>query len=175
MFRLFRDNLNLLNVNPSFSKFEISFLTFTLKNLSSSNIFKNCNKKGGKIINISSWAGKSFVQPNYGAYSTSKFAIRGLTQVLAKELGPHGIQVNAICPGAVITERTKKLAKALAPKGTKTNKAIKNYISERLTGTPLGRLCTTNDIAQITAFLVSSESDFINGKSITLDGGKTTD
>ena len=54
-------------------------------------------------------------------------------------------------------------------------KAIKNYISERLSGTPLGRLCTTNDIAQITAFLVSSESDFINGKSITVDGGKTTD
>ena len=132
-------------------------------------------KKGGKIINISSWAGKSYVQPNYGAYSTSKFAIRGLTQVLAKELGSHGIQVNAICPGAVITERTKNLAKALAPKGTNTNKAIKNYINERLSGTPLGRLCTTNDIAQITAFLVSSESDFINGKSITVDGGKTTD
>ena len=132
-------------------------------------------KKGGKIINISSWAGKSYVQPNYGAYSTSKFAIRGLTQVLAKELGSYGIQVNAICPGAVITERTKSLAKALAPKGTNTNKAIKNYINERLTGTPLGRLCTTNDIAQITAFLVSSESDFINGKSITVDGGKTTD
>jgi len=132
-------------------------------------------KTGGKIINISSWAGKSYVQPNYGAYSTSKFAIRGLTQVLAKELGPHGIQVNAICPGAVITERTKKLAKALAPKGTNTNKAIKNYITDRLSGTPLGRLCTTNDIAQITAFLVSSESDFINGKSITVDGGKTTD
>ena len=132
-------------------------------------------KKGGKIINISSWAGKSYVQPNYGAYSTSKFAIRGLTQVLAKELGPYGIQVNAICPGAVITERTKNLAKALAPKGTNTNKAIKNYINERLSGTPLGRLCTTNDIAQITAFLVSSESDFINGKSITVDGGKTTD
>ena len=132
-------------------------------------------KKGGKIINISSWAGKSYVQPNYGAYSTSKFAIRGLTQVLSKELGSHGIQVNAICPGAVITERTKNLAKALAPKGTNTNKAIKNYINERLSGTPLGRLCTTNDIAQITAFLVSSESDFINGKSITVDGGKTTD
>jgi len=132
-------------------------------------------KKGGKIINISSWAGKSYIQPNYGAYSTSKFAVRGLTQVLAKELGPYGIQVNAICPGAVITERTKKLAKALAPKGMNTNRAIKNYITDRLSGTPLGRLCTTNDIAQITAFLVSSESDFINGKSITVDGGKTTD
>ena len=51
-------------------------------------------KQGGKIINISSWAGKSYVQPNYGAYSTSKFAIRGLTQVLAKELGT--VMINSI-------------------------------------------------------------------------------
>jgi len=57
---------------------------------------------GGKIINMSSVSGINGVA-NFGAYCASKFAVRGLTQVLAKELGPHDIQVNAICPGMIET------------------------------------------------------------------------
>ena len=74
---------------------------------------------GGKIINISSVAGKSGVA-RFGAYCASKFAVRGLTQVLAKELGPLGIQVNAICPGIFITERYYDIVEALATKGDTT-------------------------------------------------------
>ena len=130
---------------------------------------------GGKIINISSSVGKDYVKEKYGAYSSSKFAIRGLTQVLAKELGKYNIQVNAICPGAVITERTDKIVKMLFPKEKNLKNAIIKYSNENLDNTPLGRLCTPNDVAQLTAFLCSSESNFITGKSITLDGGKNTD
>ena len=132
-------------------------------------------KSNGKIINISSTIGKDYVKPNYAAYASSKFGVRGLTQVLAKELGKYGIQVNAICPGVIITERTKDIAKSLYNKNTKINDAIKKYTNENLKETPLGRLCSTNDVAQLVAFLASSESDFITGKSITLDGGKHTD
>ncbi len=132
-------------------------------------------KSGGKIINISSSVGKDYVKEKYGAYSSSKFAVRGLTQVLAKELGKYNIQVNAICPGIVITERTDKIVKLLYPKEKNLKNALKKYTNENLYQTPLGRLCTPNDIAQLTAFLSSNESNFITGKSITLDGGKTTD
>lgn len=132
-------------------------------------------KNGGKIVNISSSVGKDYVKAKYGAYSSSKFAVRGLTQVLAKELGKYNIQVNAICPGAVITERTNKIVKLLFPKEKKLKNAIIKYSNENLDQTPLGRLCTPNDVAQLTAFLSSKESDFITGKSITLDGGKSTD
>lgn len=132
-------------------------------------------KTGGKIINISSSVGKDYVKENYGAYSSSKFAIRGLTQVLAKELGKYKITVNAICPGAIITERTNNIVKSLYKKEINLNKAIKIYSNENINETPLGRLCTTEDVSKLTAFLCSKEADFITGKSITLDGGKSTD
>ena len=95
---------------------------------------------GGKIINISSSVGKDYVKENYGAYSSSKFAIRGLTQVLAKELGKYEITVNAICPGAIITERTNNIVKSLYKKEISLNKAIKIYSNENVNETPLGRL-----------------------------------
>lgn len=130
--------------------------------------------RGGKIINMSSVSGKYGV-PKFGAYCASKFAVRGFTQVLAKELGVHGIQVNAICPGFVVTERTEDIAKALAPEGTSVNEFIEKEINQTISNTPLGRVCKTNDIAQMAAFLASSESDFITGMSLTVDGGKTTE
>ena len=133
------------------------------------------NNNGGKIINISSSVGKDYVKENYGAYSSSKFAIRGLTQVLAKELGKHNILVNAICPGAIVTERTNNIVKSLYKNESNLNRAIKKYVKENVDNTPLGRLCTTEDVSNLVAFLCSKESDFITGKSITLDGGKSTD
>ena len=129
---------------------------------------------GGKIINISSVAGKSGVA-RFGAYCASKFAVRGLTQVLAKELGPLGIQVNAICPGMIITERYYDIAKALAPKGVTTTEFLEEMKKKGISDTPLGRVGTPNDVAKIAAFLSSSESDYHTGMSFTVDGGRLTD
>ena len=129
---------------------------------------------GGKIINISSVAGKSGVA-RFGAYCASKFAVRGLTQVLAKELGPLGIQVNAICPGMIITERYYDIAKALAPKGVTTTDFLEEMKKKGISDTPLGRVGTPNDVAKIAAFLSSSESDYHTGMSFTVDGGRLTD
>ena len=129
---------------------------------------------GGKIINMSSIAGR-FGIANYGAYCTSKFAVRGLTQVLAKELGPHGIQVNAICPGMIVTERTYDIAKALAPKAVSADELLQERKNLHTSETPLGRVGTPHDIAKMTAFLASSESDFLTGLSFTVDGGRLMD
>ena len=126
---------------------------------------------GGKIINMSSTAGVEGVS-RYGAYSPSKFAVRGLTQVLAKELGEYGVQVNAICPGMVVTERSYGIAEALAPDGVGTQEFLDEIEKQNISETPLGRVATTDDVAKIAAFLASSESDFHTGMSIMVDGGK---
>ena len=127
---------------------------------------------GGKIINMSSVSGINGVA-NFGAYCASKFAVRGLTQVLAKELGPHDIQVNAICPGMIVTERTQEIAKALSKEGVSIEEFIQEDKKKVIATTPLGKIATPNDIAQIAAFLASSESNLITGKSFTVDGGAT--
>jgi meso-butanediol dehydrogenase/(S,S)-butanediol dehydrogenase/diacetyl reductase len=127
--------------------------------------------QGGKIINMSSIAGIKGIS-RYGAYCASKFAVRGLTQVLAKELGEYGIQVNAICPGMVITERFYGIAEALAPEGVETQEFLNEMEKQSISDTPLGRVPTTNDVAKIAAFLASSEADFNTGMSFTVDGGK---
>ena len=127
---------------------------------------------GGKIINMSSIAGTKGIT-RFGAYCASKFAVRGLTQSLAKELGEYGIQVNAICPGMVVTERYYGIAEALAPEGVETEDFLNEMEKESISNTPLGRVATTNDVAKIAAFLASSESDFNTGMSFTVDGGNT--
>ena len=83
--------------------------------------------------------------------------------------------VNAICPGAIVTERTNNIVKSLYKNESTLNKAIKKYVQEYGDDTPLGRLCTTEDVSNLAVFYAQKESDFITGKSITLDGGKNTD
>ena len=129
---------------------------------------------GGKIINISSTAGKQGVA-RYAAYCASKFAVRGFTQALARELGEYGINVNAICPGLIETERIDDIAAALAPAGTAADVYRQQMIEQTFRDTPLGRIGQTEDIARMAAFLASDQSDFITGASFTVAGGAIVD
>jgi meso-butanediol dehydrogenase / (S,S)-butanediol dehydrogenase / diacetyl reductase len=126
---------------------------------------------GGKIINMSSSAGKQG-RARFAAYSASKFAVIGFTQSLAIELGPHRINVNAICPGLVDTERVYGMASGLRPEGVTTDAYREVLIDEAASATPLGRIAQPNDIAQIAAFLASAESDYMTGLAINVSGGK---
>lgn len=125
---------------------------------------------GGKIVVISSNAGKRG-RARFAAYCASKFALVGFTQALAQELGPHSINVNAICPGLVDTERTDFIAAALAPEGQSTEEYRVLMLRERETTVPLGRVAVGDDIARMAAFLASSESDYLTGLSISVSGG----
>ena len=125
---------------------------------------------GGKIIVISSGAGKRG-RASFAAYCASKFALIGFTQSLAEELGPHRINVNAICPGLVDTERTDFIAAALAPEGQSAAEYRAMMVRERSTQVPLGRIAMADDIARTAAFLASSESDYLTGLSISVSGG----
>ncbi len=124
----------------------------------------------GKIISIASGAGKKGIA-RYAAYCASKFAIVGFTQALAQELGTHRINVNAICPGLVDTERVDFIAAALVPEGQSSQEHRAMMIRERSERVPLGRVAAGDDIAKMAAFLASSESDYMTGLSISVSGG----
>ena len=127
-------------------------------------------KSGGKIVVISSGAGKKGIA-KYAAYCASKFALIGFTQSLAKEVGEYGINVNAICPGLVDTERVDFIAAALANSAESGAEYRAEMIQERSTVVPLGRVAQGEDIANTAAFLCSDQSDYLTGLSISVSGG----
>ena len=130
--------------------------------------------RGGKIINISSTVGKVGVA-RYGAYCASKFAVRGLTQVLALELAEHRINVNAICPGLTETERLDDMATHLKRNDVSTEEFRGELVEAEIMRTPLGRLAQGEDIARTAAFLASGEAEFLTGLSVNVSGGAWMD
>ena len=125
--------------------------------------------RGGCIINISSLAGKRG-SANNSAYCASKFAVNGLTQALAKELGPKGIRVNAVCPVYV---KTDGLLEALAyekspSQGKDVDAFLRDFASK---DSALGCLPTPDEIAQLCVFLASPQASAITGQCINVDCG----
>ena len=125
---------------------------------------------GGKIINISSVTGKQG-SARYAAYSASKFAVIGLTQSLAHELAPYQVNVNAICPSLVDTERVGHLASALMPEDLSTDEQRSEFARRNVAAVPLGRLAEGTDVAKMAAFLASDEAAYLTGLSVTVSGG----
>ena len=135
--------------------------------------------KGGKIINMSSTSGRHG-RARFAAYCASKFGVRGFTQSLAQELAPHHINVNAICPGSVDTERVGYILEAtssedISAKSWRRSEHRQAFIQERARNIPLGRVAQPSDIATLAAFLASSQTDYLTGLSITIDGGSEMD
>jgi len=120
--------------------------------------------KSGRIINIASVAGLNTVAGPVASYAPSKAGVIQLTKVSALELGPHGINVNAIAPGPVITDLTYE---------GRTRAKAEEYIEASRKKAVLGRLATPEDIANVALFLASEESSMITGQTIAVDGGKT--
>jgi len=125
--------------------------------------------KGGCIINVSSLAGKRG-SANNSAYCAAKFAVNGITQSLAKELGPRGIRVNAVCPVYVETERI--VASLKEPDAPARGQSVKTYLSSFASSqTALGRLPTALEVAEVVYFLASPAASAITGQCINVDCG----
>jgi 3-oxoacyl-[acyl-carrier protein] reductase len=112
--------------------------------------------KSGAIVNASSVVG---IYGNFGQtnYSATKFGVIGFTKTWARELGPKGIRVNAICPGFVATEMVKAMPE--------------NILQDIERRSWLGRLGTPEEIANVYLFLASNEASFINGVALEASGG----
>ena len=124
-------------------------------------------KRTGKIINACSIAGHEGYAL-LGVYSSTKFAVRALTQSAAKELAVHGITVNAYCPGVVGTDMWVDIDKRMseitgAPIGATYDKFVN--------GIALGRAETPEDVAAFVAYLASPDADYMTGQAPLIDGG----
>jgi NAD(P)-dependent dehydrogenase (short-subunit alcohol dehydrogenase family) len=116
---------------------------------------------GGKIVNISSIAGRGISVSSSSAYATAKGGIIAFTRKLAQELGPFGVTVNAIAPSMTLTERIRP----------RWEKRTAEEQAQEIVRTPLRRMAEARDQARVICFLASSDADFVTGVTIDVTGG----
>lgn len=124
-------------------------------------------RRAGKIINVSSVAGRS-AYPLRSPYAASKWGLIGLTVTLAQELGEHNVQVNAVCPGPVEGERMRRVIRERAQRsGRPEDEVERGFVS----ATALKRMASEEDVAALVAFLASPAADNITGQVIDVSAG----
>jgi 3-oxoacyl-[acyl-carrier protein] reductase len=120
-------------------------------------------QKYGKIISISSLAGRGWTDVGGINYATSKCGVVQLTKNCAKALGPYGVNVNAVAPGSVDTPLVYL---------NRTQEQAQKYLEDAIKATAIGRVGEPEDITNCVLFLASNHSSFISGQTIPVDGGR---
>lgn len=115
---------------------------------------------GGSIVNISSMQAYRAV-PGRVAYEAAKAGISAMTRAMALEFGPGGVRVNAVCPGMIVTERTRQSRGEDKP----------DDLAQRILAYPLRRLGTPEDVSNVVVFLASDEAAWVTGIDLFVDGG----
>jgi 3-oxoacyl-[acyl-carrier protein] reductase len=118
----------------------------------------------GKVLNLSSIS--ALGNRGQANYATAKMGIQGFTRTIALELGPYGVNANAIGPGFIVTEMTDATARRLKMDPDELQRRTAEI-------TPVGRVGRPEDIAATAAFLCSDEASFITGQTLYVDGGRT--
>lgn len=124
-------------------------------------------QRGGRIINVASVHGL-VGSPLQAAYCAAKFAVVGLTKALAIEWAPHGIIVNAVCPGVVDTEM---LADAIPERSAQRGLGPAEQRARLVASIPLGRIGSPEEVAGAVAFLASDAAGYVTGHALSVDGG----
>jgi NAD(P)-dependent dehydrogenase (short-subunit alcohol dehydrogenase family) len=124
----------------------------------------------GSIINVSSTAGQLGMGMR-SPYSAAKWGVIGLTKSLAIECGPHGVRVNAICPGSVDGDRMRRvIAREAAARGA----GVESIQAEYLAGQSISRFVAPSEIADLCLFLASDAARMVSGQAIAVDGHTET-
>jgi NAD(P)-dependent dehydrogenase (short-subunit alcohol dehydrogenase family) len=118
-------------------------------------------RRSGKIVNLASIAGRGLSVSSSSAYSAAKGGIIAFTRKLSFELGPYGVNVNAIAPSRTLTERIRPRWNQQSPEDQ----------AAEIERTPLRRLAEAPDQAKVICFLASSDADFVTGLTIDVTGG----
>ena len=118
-------------------------------------------QKYGRIVNVSSFAGRFFSRLSGPQYSSAKAGVLGFTRHMAAELGPFGICVNSVAPSPTLTERVR----------VKWDSRPEEERQKILAGIPLGRVAKPDEIATVIAFLASDDASYVNGVCIDVNGG----
>lgn len=126
---------------------------------------------GGTIVNIASIAGRGFAGTSNAAYAASKGAVISMTRTAAQQLGEHGINVNAVCPGVT---RTPLLERSMARRAAAMNVSVEEAERSVVATVPIGRLNDPEDIAALAVFLASPGARNITGQAMNVDGGIIT-
>src|ERR1700756_2329107 len=124
--------------------------------------------QGGRIINIASISGRGYPGASNAAYAASKGAVISMTWMAAQQLGPHNINVNAICPGVT---RTELGARNAITRAAERGITVEQLLAEQEAGIPIRRANTPDDIAAMAVFLASPGSRNVTGQSYNVDGG----
>ena len=147
----------------SLAEMDVDFLEYVMR-LNVTSTFLACQLvvpymgSGSSIVNFASQAGRDGGGPGASAYASSKGAVMTFTRAMAKELGPSNIRVNCVCPGMISTTFHDTFTK---------DEVRKNVAA----ATPLRREGSSSEVADLVAYLASSESSFMNGASIDINGG----
>ncbi len=123
----------------------------------------------GRIVNISSVAGK-FGAPGLSAYAASKAGVVGLTRVMAVELGPHGVTVNAVSPANI---DTGMLESGLKKRAESLGISLDDLVEGMLAKTPVGRFGLPAEVAALVLFLVSPVAGYVTGQDFIICGGRS--
>ena len=118
-------------------------------------------QQSGKIVNISSIAGRGLSESSSSAYAAAKGGIIAFTRKLAFELGPYNVNINAIAPSKTLTERIRPRWNQQSPDDQQTE----------IDRTPLRRIAEAPDQAKVICFLASGDADFVTGVTIDVTGG----
>ena len=136
--------------------FEVNF--FSIHRICQSVIPYMISKRWGRIVNVTSIFG-SVVKEKRSSYSSTKFAVNGLTKVLSAEYSKYNVLCNSVAPGVIDTELTRRV--------------LKNKINNIKKDIPMNRLGNVNEIANVVYWLASHENTYLTGQQIIADGGYT--